>query len=144
MNFSGHAYHGAKGDESTPLAGIQLQLWAFDECSGGDGELLRTPVSDASGYYSAYVENGNPKYWSRFELRVIDSGALASVGPITADGQILDDNTVEWCQPTSGTHKTDWFFMEPTPTPTMTPTATLTPTPTPTPVFLYWMPMILH
>jgi hypothetical protein len=145
MRFRGYAYHGPKGDESSPLAGVELQLWAFAECSGGDdGDLLRTVTSDASGYYSAYIENGNPKYWNRFELRVTDSGTLVSDGPVTEDGQVLDNNTVAWCQPDGGAHKTDWFFVEPTPTPTVTPTPTITPSPTPTPNYPLWLPLFLR
>ena len=111
MRFRGYTYLGDPGDTSHGLGDVELQLWAYDSCDSGSGALVAVQKSDAGGFYNFYVPV--PVNYQRFVLKVVNPVDLVSVDPDSQTGVVLDDNTIEWCQPAVRVHWTDFFFSPP-------------------------------
>lgn len=105
--FIGHCYRGPDGDTSTPLGGVQLELWVL-RTAPSDWWRKRTFSSHASGYWFFYEDQEFTKY----RVQAVEPAGMAATGVSTGDGTIISDTVIEWTSPARGYHDGNKFFME--------------------------------
>ncbi len=133
IRFRGHVYHGAVGMNDTPLEGVTLQLYGWNEGEEIPETPLQETTSAADGFFNI-LEGETLDY---YRLLAVPPAGMVPTGATSETGVEESANAIDWQQPSRATvHDNNMFYFDvptPTPTPTNTPTTTPTPTSTPTP-----------
>ena len=130
--LSGRVYSGQVGDESAPLAGVSMELYASNN-AGSQGVLVAQAVTDRSGWYGLETEVG----FEFYTIVEIDLRGYVSVGARSVSGTVLDANRIRYAVPLDGQTLTGNRFWDlpagqATATATRQPTSTSTGTSPPT------------
>ena len=111
--FSGRVFQGLMGDESTPLAGIEVAL----HCSNNPGEpgaVVDTRTTDPEGWYGLLYANVCEFY----NLVEVDPEGYLSAGASTVGGTVIDGNWIQYSYPIGGkvlTGNKFWDTTDPAP-----------------------------
>ena len=116
---------------SPTLGDVTLSLYGRTNDEAPPGVLIQKKKSQADGFYNFYILQ--PWMHPIMRLEVEPPAGLVVSTIDHQDGVIVDDNAVEWQNPSSSIHLTTFYLDSPLPTPT--------PIPTPTPAKL-WLPLI--
>jgi len=95
--LSGRVYEGDVGNETTPIAGVNLSL----HCSNNAGVLgtqIDTTTTDATGWYGLDVS----EICEYYQIIEIDPENYSSVGATSVDGNIVESNWIEYIGPLDG------------------------------------------
>lgn len=103
--FRGYTYWGPDGDTSTPLSGVNLRLWVE---TPGAHRILRTTVSDGSGFWNFYED----RELTTYEVEALVPTGMASTGVSTGDGTIISTTLLRWTSPARGVHDGNRFFFQ--------------------------------
>ncbi|NOX63193.1 MAG: hypothetical protein GXP42_14805, partial [Chloroflexi bacterium] len=132
--FRGYTYEQGAGGAPSPLTGVELQLYGYNEGEQEPGTLVQTRISDGVGFYNFFIVQ--PYVYDYFVLTAVPPEGMTVIDIVSEDGEVQGQQ-VRWYQANPSVHLTDFYFSSATPTPTPTPTITPTPTdgpsPTPTP-----------
>lgn len=139
--FSGYVYEGAVGDESTPLANVQVSLYGANN-PDWEGELLDRTETGRDGSY-ALLAALEPVY-EFYNIVERDPRGYESVGATSPrnGGEVKSPNWIQYTYRLDGKNLSSNKFWDrplvrptatPSPTPTPSRTLTLTSTPTRTP-----------
>lgn len=103
--FRGYTYWGPDGDTSTPLSGVNLRLWVE---TPGALRILRTTVSDSSGYWNFYED----REFALYRVEAMVPSGMYATGVSTGDGTIESYTSLRWNSPARGVHQGNRFFMQ--------------------------------
>jgi len=127
--LSGRVYQGEVGDESTPLGGVVIELYASNN-EPVLGGLVDATTTDGVGWYGLSA----PAAYEYYNIVESDPVGYNSVGATTVDGVVVSSNQIRYTHPLAGKTLTgNKFWDQPTPTATSTPATTPTSTATSTP-----------
>ena len=77
--FQGRIYEGEVGDESRPLAGVTVGLYAANNDYPDPGELIDRTVTDGKGWYGLQVRESQTAY-EVYSIREVDPQGYESAG----------------------------------------------------------------
>jgi hypothetical protein len=95
--LSGRVYEGTVGDESTPLPGILMELYASNNI-GIQGSLIYTTTTDESGWYGLSATLG----YEFYTIVEVNPEGYNSEEATTVDGTVLDADRIRYDHPLAG------------------------------------------
>lgn len=97
FNFSGKVFAGDLGDESAPLSGATVELYC-SSAADDLGSLIASTLTNIDGWYTLQVASVCEFY----NLVETDLIGYVSIGAISVDGSIIDENWIQYMQPLEG------------------------------------------
>jgi hypothetical protein len=91
LTVSGRVYEGNVGDESKPLSGVTVTLYASNN-SGQQGTYITSTTTDSQGWYGLEVEGA----FDYFNVVETDPGGYSSVGATTVSGSVINSNWIQY------------------------------------------------
>jgi len=95
--LSGRVYQGDVGDESTPLAGVIVELYCSDD-AGFLGSQIDSTTTDAEGWYRLWAYSGCEFY----NIVETDPPDYVSIGATTVSGTVQTENWIQYVVPLEG------------------------------------------
>lgn len=98
--LEGRVFSGSAGDESTPLDGVTVELYAANNPYPASSTFLRSTTTDATGWYGLTVYDTD--YYEYFFLREVDPSGYVSTGASSVNGVVQEDNLIQYMIPLTG------------------------------------------
>lgn len=95
--FSGRVYEGEVGNETTPIAGVNLKLYCSNN-AGVLGTQINTTTTDETGWYGLDFT----QVCEYYQIVETDPEDYISVGATSVDGDVVNANWIEYIYPLDG------------------------------------------
>lgn len=109
--FSGRVYEGEVGNETTPIAGVNLKLYCSNN-AGVLGTQINTTTTDETGWYGLDFT----QVCEYYQIVETDPEHYISVGATSVDGDVINANWIEYIYPLDGQTLTGNKFWDHIPT----------------------------
>lgn len=98
--LQGRVYAGMVGDQSQPLEGVSVELWASNNPYPDTGTFVDSTATNVDGWYQLVVPD-TPVY-EFYKIRQVNLAGYASVGATSVDGIVHSADWIEFVYPLGG------------------------------------------
>ncbi len=105
--FRGYAYLGEDGDPPVGLPGVLLKLYGYASGETPPGDLLKTTVSDNSGFWNFHITEAPYDYY-RIVAEIPENTVITNTW--SESGSILSPSEIEWFHPKQQVHLNAFYF----------------------------------